>query len=71
MNDVGTNPPDEPKIFRVNGIGIELRVGEALAPTALRLFAGTTRFDAEVDALTVLLGPLWLVLCIGALRWYR
>jgi putative membrane protein insertion efficiency factor len=68
MKDVGI---DEAKIVRINGIEIELRVGEALALATLRLFAGSTPLDSEVDALTVPFGPLWLVLCIGALRWYR
>lgn len=58
-------------IVRVNGIEIELRVGEALAPATLRSLAGSTPSDTAVDALTVPSGPLWLVFCIRVLRWYR
>lgn len=60
-----------PTLIQANGITIDLRVGAALAPSVLRAFAGRTGLDAEVDALDVPTRPLWLNVCVRALRWYR
>jgi putative component of membrane protein insertase Oxa1/YidC/SpoIIIJ protein YidD len=55
----------------MNGIRVELRVNEQLAPSVMRAFAGCTVRDAEVDALPVPRRPIWLNMCVGCLRWYR
>ena len=59
------------RTVNVNGVTIELRVDESLAPATLRAFAGTTPTDAEVDALALPWKPRVLHMCIQLLRWYR
>lgn len=57
--------------IHLDGLDIDLRVEPSLAPYVLRAFAGRTALDAEVDALELPVGPLWLRLCIRSLRAYR
>lgn len=57
--------------IQVDGIDIELRVDEGLAPSVIRAFAGRTPLDADVDSMDRPSGPLWLKVCIGVLRQYR
>ena len=59
------------RTVRVKSTEIDLRVDDSLAPSVLRVFAGLTPLDAEVDALTVPEQPRWLNLCVRLLRWYR
>jgi len=60
-----------PRIIELNGTTIECRVDDALAPSVLRAFAGTTPLDAEVDSLPIPEGARSLRLAIRFLRWYR
>ena len=53
------------------GAQIEFRGDERIRASALRAFVGTTPADAEVDALPLPTGPVWLRLGVRLLRWYR
>lgn len=61
----------EPRIIEFNGVAVEFRVDETLAPSVLRVFAGTTPIDTEVDSLPVPRRPTWLRFAIQVLRAYR
>jgi putative component of membrane protein insertase Oxa1/YidC/SpoIIIJ protein YidD len=60
-----------PRVIEVNGVTIECRVDDVLAPAVLRAFAGATPLDAYVDALPIPKGRTWLAGVIRGLRWYR
>ena len=56
---------------KIGELDIELRVDDDMAPSVLRAFAGRTKLDCEVDAMDIPVKPLWLNLCLRALRTYR
>jgi putative component of membrane protein insertase Oxa1/YidC/SpoIIIJ protein YidD len=60
-----------PRVVELNGLTIECRIDDHLAPAALRAFAGATPLDVYVDALPVPDGPKWLAIAVRVLRWYR
>lgn len=62
---------DEPTTVKLRDSEIEFRVEEALLPSVLRAFAGTTVHDAGVDALAIPASPIWLNILTRILRWYR
>lgn len=56
----------------LNGTTIELHdVEDALVPSAIRAFLGSTELDAKVDSLDVATRPLFTAYCIRAIRIYR
>lgn len=61
----------ETHTVHIDGVILELRTPATLVPGVLRSLHGKTPLDADVDALTVPSSPLWLAVCVKALRWYR
>jgi putative component of membrane protein insertase Oxa1/YidC/SpoIIIJ protein YidD len=56
---------------KVGDCEIVLNVDVVIAPSVLRMFAGATVLDSEVDLLEIPTRPSWLRACISMLRWYR
>jgi hypothetical protein len=50
----------KPRIIKGDGIVIECRTDETLAPSVLRVFAGATPLDRDVDSLEIPDRPIWL-----------
>jgi putative component of membrane protein insertase Oxa1/YidC/SpoIIIJ protein YidD len=59
------------RTVHLNGVDIELRMPESLAPAVLRVFAGITPLDADIDSLPLPSSPAWRRWCVRSLRWYR
>lgn len=50
---------------------LELRVGDDLRPSVLRVLTGTTPLDTEIDELPLPLAPWGVRAVVRVLRWYR
>jgi hypothetical protein len=59
------------RTVKIDGALIEFRGDRSLAPIALRVFAGMTPIDAQVDALPLPRESRVLRFCVEVVRWYR
>ena len=57
--------------IEIEDVVFECRVDASLMPGVRRVFTGTTPWDMEIDGLPIPQRPIWLVLVVKGLRWYR
>lgn len=59
------------KKVEVNGDTYECKVNPTLLPTIERMLKGTTDTDDSIQALSIPGRPIWLLIVVKTLRWYR